>query len=129
MRDHRLPFLLLLAACASGAEDGSVDSTASADTTQPAITTPHPDTLVASADLRCVDATEIHANYFRGAEPRVVLARQDTGMVLPQRESASGARYATDDGAIEWWNKGDSASFTFRGRTTQCGPAEGGIEF
>ncbi len=128
MLDRRFLALMLLAACGSGADSQAVDSTADTTTAQPALTTPHPDTLVATADLRCANALELRANYYRGANPRVMIATQDTGLALPLRESASGARYATDDDAVVWWNKGDSVQFTFRGTTTSCGPAEG-IEF
>ncbi len=126
MHDARcLALLLLLVGCGSGTDSPAVEAPADTSVGRPALTTPHPDTLVASADLRCANAVEVHVNYYIGANPRVVVSTQDTGMILPQRESASGARYANDDASTAWWNKGDSAAFTFRGSTTTCGPAEG----
>jgi membrane-bound inhibitor of C-type lysozyme len=113
--------LLLLAACGTDAdpEAGSVESTRTAG-----VVAPQYDTLMSSVNMRCDNGTEIRANVYVGNAPRVVLATQDTGMVLAPRVAASGTRYATADEAIVWWSRGDSGTLTFRGTTTSCGPAD-----
>lgn len=120
-----LALVLVVAGCANEADSDATP----VDSTRPnAVVAPRYDTLVSTANLRCDNGTEVRANVYVGSEPRVVLATQDTGMVLPPREAASGTRYASDDESIAWWSKGDSATLTFRGTTTTCAPADG-IEF
>jgi membrane-bound inhibitor of C-type lysozyme len=112
--------VLAVAGCANEVDPEA----AAADSIPAAAMAPRLDTLMHSVNHRCANGTEVRANIYVGSAPRAVLAAHDTGMVLPRREAASGSRYATEDGAIVWWDKGDSASLTFRGVTTTCGPAD-----
>lgn len=120
-----LVLVLVLGGCA---DETDTDLAPADSAPTNAVVAPRYDTLVSAANLRCENGTEVRANVYVGSEPRVVLATQDTGMVLPPRVAASGTRYATDDESIVWWSQGDSATLTFRGTTTNCAPADG-IEF
>lgn len=125
-----MPFrpVILAVALAGCANEARTDLAATDTLLVAGVVAPRTDTLTSSVNLRCTNGTEVRANTYVGHQPRMVLATQDTGMVLLPREAASGSRYATDDESIVWWNQSDSASFTFRGTTTQCGPADD-VEF
>lgn len=74
---------------------------------------------VAAAFL-CADSTQVFA-LFRSdsaGKSEVALAINEDRLHLPQLVSASGARYG--DSSTTFWNKGDSATFTWRGNTTSC---------
>lgn len=117
MRQYQAVVLLSLAACANDAEPDA----ARTDTMPvPGVVAPRPDTLRTSMDLRCDNGIDVRLNVYVGSDPRAILAGLDTGLVLRPRVAASGTRYASEDGAVEWWSRGDSATFTFRGSTTTC---------
>jgi membrane-bound inhibitor of C-type lysozyme len=121
MSSLRLTPLLLLAACGTADKAGEVtpDSAASA----PAAVAPAADSVIGTADLRCGDKSEWRATYYAGTADRAWLAGHDTAMGLALQPSGSGSRYATADGSVEWWIKGDSATLTRGGKATHCGPA------
>lgn len=121
----RLVPVLFLAACGGDAEAPvPADSTQAVLDTTPVIPTLGPDTITAAVTLACADGRGVLATYYRGPGNRVVIAtEQDGPLVLPQVESASGARYATPDGAVEWWNEGDSVTWKDAKGTTECGPS------
>jgi membrane-bound inhibitor of C-type lysozyme len=116
--------ILLLAACGGDAPaPAPAESAQAAVDSIPSIPTIGPDTITATMKMACTDGRAVLATYFKGPGSRVVLAtEQDGPTVLPQVTSASGARYATPDGTMEWWNKGDSATWKSAKGTTQCGP-------
>lgn len=125
----RLPLLLAVLATACGGDaDSDLPATdPTADAAKPVVTGVTPaDTLGAMAPMTCDDGLVLHATYWKGANPRVVLGTPDTVMVLAAVEAASGARYANLSPAIEWWNKGETATFTRGGRTTTCTEAAPG---
>lgn len=124
----RIRPVILALGLASCSNETQTDPAASDTLPVAGVVAPRPDTLASSVNLRCTNGTEVRANTYVGHDPRMVVATQDTGMVLRPRAAASGSRYATDDESITWWNQGDSAAFTFRGTTTQCGPADD-VEF
>lgn len=121
MPSHRLIPLLLLAAC--GAADKPGEAAPDSAATPAATVAPAVDSIVGSANLRCGDKSEWRATYFVGDSPRVQLSGHDTALGLALQPSGSGSRYATADGSIEWWIKGDSATLTRAGKSTPCGPA------
>jgi membrane-bound inhibitor of C-type lysozyme len=120
----RLLPLLLLAACGGDAPaPAPADSAQAAVDTTPVIPTLGPDTITAALRMGCADGRAVLVTYFQGPGSRVVLATVEEGPVtLPQVVSASGARYAAEDGSIEWWSKGDSATWRDAAGTTECGP-------
>lgn len=120
----RLIPLCLLAACGGDAPaPAATDSAQAAVDTTPVVPTLGPDTITAAVKLACVDGRVVLATYFQGPGSRVVVSTEKDGPVtLPQVTAASGARYATPDGTVEWWNKGDSATWKDAKGTTQCGP-------
>lgn len=122
-----LMLLPLLAACGGDAQPDS-DTPAGDSTVTASVVAPRFDTLMTSSDMRCANGTEVRANVYVGSEPRLVLATQDTGMALALREAATGRRYASADGRVEWWVRGDTATLTLRGATTTCAPASD-VEF
>ncbi len=68
---------------------------------------------------RCEDGTTLTATYLRFI--RLQAARLEIDgktIVLPQRRSADGGRYAR--GGIQFWIKGRSATLTRQGKTTTC---------
>jgi membrane-bound inhibitor of C-type lysozyme len=68
---------------------------------------------------RCEDGTELTVAYLRFI--RLSAARLEIDgktIVLPQRRSADGGRYAR--GGIQFWIKGRSATLTRQGKTTNC---------
>jgi membrane-bound inhibitor of C-type lysozyme len=58
----------------------------------------------------CAEGKSIHAVFYK----RAVHVALSSGpeLFLPQTISASGARYATDDESLVFWNKGDTAFVT-----------------
>ncbi len=119
----RLIPLVLLAACGGDAPaPAPADSAQLAVDTTPVIPTLGPDTITAAVKMACADGRAVLATYFRGPGSRVVVATEAGPTVLPQVESGSGAHYATPDGKVEWWTKGDSATWKDAKGTTQCGP-------
>jgi membrane-bound inhibitor of C-type lysozyme len=72
-----------------------------------------------SAVFNCAEGKTIAATFYNGADARVELKLGDRReLSLPQAISASGARYASADEAIVFWNKGDTAFITEAGQTT-----------
>jgi membrane-bound inhibitor of C-type lysozyme len=72
-----------------------------------------------SFTYRCEDGTELTATYLRFV--RLQAARLEIDgktIVLPQRRSADGGRYAR--GEIQFWIKGRTAMLTRQGKTTNC---------
>jgi membrane-bound inhibitor of C-type lysozyme len=62
------------------------------------------------ASFACDDSKSIRAVFERTPQPRVLLSLSDgRQLALPQVEAASGARYATQDGSLIFWNKGRTA--------------------
>lgn len=76
-----------------------------------------PDSII-TARFRCVDSSEIRAEFHLGPPPSVVLTVVDLRFLLPQVRSADGARYA--DSTAEFWNKGRAATFTRGDHRTTC---------
>lgn len=86
----------------------------------------------ATATFVCADGATIQAAFYNGAsipsanpnEPptltgSVALTLSDgRTMTLPQAVSADGARYASVDGSVVFWNVGDTATLTENGTTT-----------
>jgi len=68
---------------------------------------------------RCEDGTELTVAYLRFIRLQAArLTIDGKTIVLPQRRSASGGRYAR--GGVEFWIKGRSAMLTRQGKTTTC---------
>jgi membrane-bound inhibitor of C-type lysozyme len=66
----------------------------------------------------CDDGTQISAAFFRD-DKRVHMQVDGKAVVLPQRISASGARYAK--GGVSFWIKGQEATLKRpKTKTTQC---------
>ncbi|HET9066963.1 MAG TPA: MliC family protein [Gemmatimonadales bacterium] len=137
-----LPPMLLLAAFAACAASGdeearpaSIDSAIQAfkaESAPPLPTAPPEvqplvvgnDTIVARGRYLCLPDVAVSAVYWRGEHPRVILNVADTQVLLPQVVAASGARYGIASPPTEWWNKGDSATFSFDGQRLACGPSD-----
>ncbi len=80
------------------------------------------DTMVSRVKYLCLPDVPVLASYWRGEHPRVILNVADSQLSLPQVAAASGARYRIESPVTEWWNKGDSATFTFDDDRLPCGP-------
>lgn len=112
-----LPALTLLAACgtAPGPAAGKPDFTAAPPlpTSERNRETP--------ATFACDDSVTVYALFGSDSagRGRVALAINDQRLHLPQLIAASGARYG--DSTAIFWNKGDSASFEWQGKTRHCG--------
>lgn len=76
------------------------------------------------ATFTCSDSLMIYAIFGSdsGGQGRVALAINDERLHLPQLVSASGARYG--DSTAIFWNKGDSATLEWQGKTRRCGVAK-----
>lgn len=111
---------LVMSACggADAPEDLAGDSSAVAATAGPP--TLGQDTIVDVRSLRCDDGRVVSATYLAGPRSRVTLQLGDTGVEAASVVAASGARYATADESLVWWNKGDTTALTWKGRTTSC---------
>ena len=110
---------LVASACAGAdAPDAAVEDSAAVARIGPP--TVGVDTIADVKPLRCADGRIVSATYFVGPGSRVNLQLGDTAVQVPSAVAASGARYATADEAIVWWNKGDTSSLTWQGRTTSC---------
>ena len=71
------------------------------------------------AQFSCAGGKTVEAAFFNAAPSHVVLALSDgRRLTLPQAMSASGARYASADERIVFWNKGDTAFIDEQGRQT-----------
>ena len=71
------------------------------------------------AQFSCAGGKTIEAAFFNAAPSHVVLALSDgRRLTLPQAMSGSGARYASADERIVFWNKGDTAFIDEQGRQT-----------
>ncbi|MES2125570.1 MAG: MliC family protein [Gemmatimonadota bacterium] len=113
MSRRLLPILALLA-CSPAPKAADTPPAAPAPPTANGPASP-----VAAAFL-CADSSQVFA-LFRAdsaGHSEVALAVNDDRLHLPQEISASGARYG--DSTTTFWNKGDSATFTWRGKTTTC---------
>lgn len=154
MRHWALPAgvaLLMLAGCGGGSDRAQdkdlpegIDSaiTAYNDSVRQAATRRVPDSAAQRRSLRIVAGDTLHATisyrcapeliasvgYWNGPGSRVMVSLADTVISLPQVRSADGARYALQRPAIEWWEKGDSATFTRNGKRHHCG-ADSTVEF
>jgi len=68
---------------------------------------------------RCDDGTVLTVSYLRFIRLQAArLTIDGKTIVLPQRRSADGGRYAR--GGIQFWIKGRSAMLTRQGKTTNC---------
>ena|SRR5215471_4364087 len=71
------------------------------------------------AHFACAYGKVIDATFINGTRSSVTLALSDgRNLSLPQALSASGARYATKDERLVFWNKGDTAFLEEVGKTT-----------
>ena len=71
------------------------------------------------AHFACADGKVVDATFINGPPGSVALALSDgRRLSLPQALSASGARYATNDERVVFWNKGDTAFLAEGGKTT-----------
>ncbi len=106
---------LVLAACKPAATP---------ETAAPAAEPAAPETATVLTHWQCGDA-RVSAT-FDNAAGNVSLSFDGESLVLPQAVSASGARYADDQGN-EFWNKGDTSTFTVAGQdAVECAVSERG---
>lgn len=71
------------------------------------------------AHFACADGKVVDATFINGPPSSVTLALSDgRKLSLPQALSGSGARYATKDERVVFWNKGDTAFLEEAGKTT-----------
>ena len=71
------------------------------------------------AHFSCGGGMTIEATFFNAAPSHVQLALSDgRRLSLPQAMSGSGARYASADERVVFWNKGDTAFIDEQGRQT-----------
>jgi membrane-bound inhibitor of C-type lysozyme len=80
-------------------------------------------TAAAAASIRawfsCAGGKTIDAAFFNAAPSHVDLVLSDgRRLTLPQAMSGSGARYASADERVVFWNKGDTAFIDEQGRQT-----------
>jgi len=62
------------------------------------------------AHFACADGKVVDATFINAPPSSVTLALSDgRKLSLPQARSGSGARYATKDESVVFWNKGDTA--------------------
>ncbi len=134
MQQTRTHILILAAALAIGCgnpdaapetTDGSDSSVAAASDTamlavEEVLPTLGADTMAGFYKFRCADGAGWGATYWNGPGARVVLSSEEASYTLKQQVAASGARYAEEGTGVEWWTKGDSATFKRRGSTTSC---------
>ena len=81
---------------------------------------PAPKTI--RAHFSCNDGKAVDATFINGTRSSVKLVLSDgRKLSLPQALSASGARYATKDESVVFWNKGDTAFIEEAGKTTYAG--------
>ena len=67
----------------------------------------------------CSSDKSIEATFINGKRSGVDLVLSDgRRLALPRALSASGARYATDDDGVVFWNKGNTAFLEELGKTT-----------
>ena len=72
-----------------------------------------------SFTYRCDDGTELTVAYLRFIRLQAArLTIDGKTVILPQRRSADGGRYAR--GRTQFWIKGRSAMLTRQGKTTNC---------
>jgi len=72
-----------------------------------------------SFTYRCDDGTVLTVSYLRFIRLQAArLAIDGKTVILPQRRSADGGRYAR--GGIQFWIKGRAATLTRQGKTTNC---------
>jgi membrane-bound inhibitor of C-type lysozyme len=80
------------------------------------------DTHTISAAFSCDGGKKIEAVFTSGSKPSVQLSLSDgRRLVLPQAESASGARYTNRDESFVFWNKGRTAFIDEGGHRTYTG--------
>jgi membrane-bound inhibitor of C-type lysozyme len=83
---------------------------------------PQPAARTIRAHFACADGKGVDATFVDGTHSSVALALSDgRKLTLPQARSASGARYATKDESVVFWNKGDTAFLEEAGKTTYDG--------
>ena len=108
--------LLALGACQKSPEPTEPAPTAAA----PAASTPAGAPVLDAHDFLCGDLKVTAVFDGVGA---VDLSYQGGPLTLPQAQSASGARFADDQGN-EFWNKGEEATLTLAGQAKRdCKPA------
>ncbi len=72
-----------------------------------------------SFTYRCDDGTKLTVSYLRFIRLQAArLTIDGKTVILPQRRSADGGRYAR--GSIQFWIKGRSATLTRQGKTANC---------
>lgn len=86
----------------------------------PAIGTVSSGAAAAEASYSCSDGTRLKAVFSPPEQQpgRVILTISGREITLPQSMSADGGRYIGD--GIEFWIKGDDATFTRNGASTTC---------
>ena len=85
--------------------------------TAPSVESAGPKTIKAS--FACSSDKSIVATFINGKRSSVNLVLSDgRRLALPHALSGSGARYATDDESVVFWNKGNTASLEETGKTT-----------
>ncbi|HEY4320327.1 MAG TPA: MliC family protein [Gemmatimonadales bacterium] len=105
---------ILACARAQPAADGKPDLTPAAPAAAGAVAN-------RPAVFTCNDSLQIFALFTTDSagHSSVALAVNDDRLHLPQLRSADGARYG--DSTAIFWNKGDSATFDWRGTKRRCG--------
>ena len=74
---------------------------------------------IVKARFQCKDGRAVDAVFSNGTQSSVSLALADGRSIsLPQAPSASGARYASADARVVFWNKGRTAFLEEDGRTS-----------
>lgn len=74
------------------------------------------------ASFACAGGKKIHVMFITAGHASVLLDLPDGRQLqLPQAPSASGARYASPDESIVFWNKGRSAFLEEHGQRTYSG--------
>lgn len=76
-------------------------------------------TKTIKARFTCASDKSIDATFINGKRSSVNLMLSDgRRLALPRALSGSGARYATDDESVVFWNKGNTAFIEEGGKTT-----------
>ena len=83
---------------------------------------PEAPAAIIRAKFTCDAGRTIDAEFVAAPQPLVRLALSDGRVLtLPQAISASGARYASADDRVVFWNKGDTAFLEEGGKPTFAG--------
>ena len=116
---RHLPLSAALVLALSACQPADQTAPTAAPSSPESVADATPDTTAPiAATFRCGDM--LVDTLFDNTVGNVTLSINARTLVLPQAMSASGARYASEDGSTEFWNKGDEASFTLDGTTHDC---------